>query len=197
MKSKKIISMLVAFAVTAAAMLSVTVFASDVLPIIPPGDYTITVANDGKQIEFINKPFVENGEVYLPLRETFEKTGVMEHPDSKIEWNNGKVDLCVAYYADAAVTAEHKSLNNGKGVENVSFVYNCAIEIGKPSIILDSVPNLSGQDISSEKQMNNAPILKDSNTYIPYSYISELLDASEWDIDCVLYDSNGNKISLS
>lgn len=184
-------------AMLAAVMLGTTVFASGVLSDFATDDYTVEIINNGDKIELANKPFIENGEVYVPLREVFEKVGVTEHPDSSIEWNNGKIDLCIAYYVDdAAVYATHKSLNDGQGVDIVTFISNHAIEIGKSSIIENTVPNLAGQDVSKEVGMDNAPILRGSNTYIPYSYVSRMLDTQQWNIDYAVYDKRGNLIYM-
>lgn len=185
-------------AVIAVVMLGTTVFASGALSDLATDDYTIEITDYSKKIELNNKPFIENGEVYVPIRELFEKVGVMEHPESKIEWNNGKIDLCIAYYVDDAEVYEaHKSLNNGQGVDIVTFIFNHAIEIGKPSIIENTVPNLAGQDLSDEVAMNNAPILKGSNTYIPYSYARRILDTQKWNIGYAVYDKNENLIDRS
>ena len=197
-KNKKTTSrfMSVLSAVIAVIMLSTTVFASGVLSDMTTDDYTIQIANNDEKIELKNKPFIENGEVYLPLRELFEKVGVMEHPDSKIEWNNGKIDLCIAFYTEAVVTSEHQSLNNGQGVETVSFIYKYAIEIEKSILIENIVPNhILGQENSNiENIMKTAPLLKGSNTYIPYSYVRRILDTQKWNISYAVYDKNGNQI---
>ncbi len=197
MKTKKATSKFVSVlsAVIALAMLSTTVFASGVLSGLNEEDYTVEITNNGEVIGLVNKPFIENGEVYMPLRETFEKIGVMEHPESKIEWNDGKIDLCIAYYADGVVTTEHQQLNSGHS-NSVSFIFNCSIEIGKSVIIENTEPNLIGQDISSDMAMNSAPILKGSNTYIPYSYINRILTTQKWQIGYIMYDKNGNEIAL-
>lgn len=194
-KTNKIMSAL--SAVIALVMLGTTVFASGVLSDMTTDDYTVEIINNGEKIEFANKPFIENGEVYVPLRELFEKVGVMEHPDSRIEWNNGKIDLCIAFYADAVVTSEHQSLNNGQGVDIVTFIANHAIEIGKSSILANTVPNLAGQDISREIAMDSAPILKGSNTYISYSYVRRILDTQKWNIGYAVYDKDENPVDFS
>ena len=194
-KNKKTTSrfMSVISAVIAAIMLSTTVFASGVLSDLTTDDYTIEITNNGGKIELTNKPFIENDEVYLPLRETLEKVGVMEHPDSKIEWNNGKIDLDIAYFVDAYAT--HKSPNDGQGIDIITIISNYAIEIGKPAIQLYTHPNLVGQNISKEQSMDNAPVLKGSNTYIPYSYIRTILEVTQWNIDYIIYDKNGNAVA--
>lgn len=89
--TNKLISVL--SAVLVMAMLSTTVFASGVLSGLTEGNYMVELTNNGEVIELANQPFVQNGEVYVPLRETFEKVGVMEHKGSSITWNDGKISV--------------------------------------------------------------------------------------------------------
>ena len=196
-KNKKTTSrfMSVISAVIAVVMLSTTVFASGVLSDLTTDDYTIEILNNGEKIELTNKPFIENGEVYVPLRELFEKVGVMNHPDSKIEWDNGKIDLDIAYYADAYTT--HKSPNDGQGVDIITIISSYAIEIGNSTILLNAHPTLMGQNISHEDIMDNAPVLKGSNTYIPFSYVQRMLHSQSWQISYNVYDKNNMLIDFS
>lgn len=196
-KNKKTTSrfMSVLSAVIAVIMLSTTVFASGVLSDLTTDDYTIEILNNGEKIELTNKPFIENGEVYVPLRELFEKVGVMNHPDSKIEWDNGKIDLDIAYYADAYTT--HKSPNDGQGVDIITIISSYAIEIGNSTILLNAHPTLMGQNISHEDIMDNAPVLKGSNTYIPFSYVQRMLHSQPWQISYNVYDKNNMLIDFS
>ena len=196
-KNKKTTSrfMSVISAVIAAIMLSTTVFASGLLSDLTTDDYTIEITNNGEKIELKNKPFVENGEVYVPLRELFEKVGVINHPDSKIEWDNGKIDLDIAYYADAYTT--HKSPNDGQGVDIITIISSYAIEIGNSTILLNAHPTLMGQNISHEDIMDNAPVLKGSNTYIPFSYVQRMLHSQSWQISYNVYDKNNMLIDFS
>ena len=196
-KNKKTTSrfMSVISAVIAVVMLSTTVFASGVLSDLTTDDYTVEILNNGEKIELTNKPFIENGEVYVPLRELFEKVGVMNHPDSKIEWDNGKIDLDIAYYADAYTT--HKSPNDGQGVDIITIISSYAIEIGNSTILLNAHPTLMGQNISHEDIMDNAPVLKGSNTYIPFSYVQRMLHSQSWQISYNVYDKNNMLIDFS
>ena len=196
-KNKKTTSrfMSVLSAVIAVVMLSTTVFASGVLSDLTTDDYTIEITNNGEKIELTNKPFIENGEVYVPLRELFEKVGVMNHPDSKIEWDNGKIDLDIAYYADAYTI--HKSPNDGQGVDIITIISSYAIEIGNSTILLNAHPTLMGQNISHEDIMDNAPVLKGSNTYIPFSYVQRMLHSQSWQISYNVYDKNNMLIDFS
>lgn len=198
-RTKKATSKLISVlsAALAIAMLSTAVFASGVLSGLNDDNYTVEITNNGEVIELVNKPFIENGEVYVPLRELFENVGVMEHPDSKIEWNNGRIDLRIAYYDDAVITDGPQSLNSGKKVDTITFIFGHAIEIGKYSITANVVPNLARQDISQEVTMINAPILRGGKTYIPYSYINYLLKNDRWNIGYVSYDKDGNIFAIT
>ncbi len=94
MKNKKTTSrcMSLISVVIAVIMLSGTVFASGVLSDLTTDDYTIEITNNGEKIELANKPFIENGEVYVPLREMLGKLG-FDKNNSNIVWNDGKVGL--------------------------------------------------------------------------------------------------------
>ena len=196
-KNKKTTSrfMSVLSAVIAVVMLSTTVFASGVLSDLTTDDYTIEITNNGEKIELTNKPFIENGEVYVPLRELFERVSAMNHPDSKIEWDNGKIDLDIAYYADAYTT--HKSPNDSQDVDIITIISSYAIEIGNSTILLNAHPTLMGQNISHEDIMDNAPVLKGSNTYIPFSYVQRMLHSQPWQISYNVYDKNNMLIDFS
>lgn len=87
-RTGKIMSVL--SAVLAVFILSTTVFASGVLSDLAADDYTIELLNNGEKIELENKPFIENGEVYVPLQETFEKVGVLDDETAYISYATGK-----------------------------------------------------------------------------------------------------------
>ena len=151
-------------------------------------------------LALVNKPFIENGEVYVPLRELFEKVGVMEHPDSKIEWNNGKIELTVAYYDNSTyATQAHEQPIRGQEIDSVSFIYDYALEIGNPSLADTNIMmlNAEGQGIPNEQAMSNAPVLRSGNTYIPYSYINYLLKNKNWMIGYIVRDKNREIIDIS
>lgn len=192
-KTSKLMS--VVSAVIAVVMLGTTVFASGVLSDIVTDDYTVELIDNGKKIELTNKPFVENGEAYLPLREVFDKTGVMDNENSYIQWDNGKIEICVAYGENAYVT--HTLPDEKSELEMISMLYNYRIETGKNILIVNSVPSLLGNDVSFEEEMANAPILRGSSTYVPFSYIVNMLNANGWHINCCIYDKNGNLADIS
>lgn len=77
---------------TAIAFLSSCVFvgglAANAAGIYQNEKSAITVYNGAEKLSFTNSPYIENYEVYLPLRETLNKFGITD-----IEWNNGIIDI--------------------------------------------------------------------------------------------------------
>lgn len=184
-------------AMLAVVMLVTTVFASGALSSLTENNYKVMFSNNAvsnEEFEVQNKAFIESGEVYVPLRELFGIVGVMSNEQSYIKWNDGKIELAIAYYDDSEeVLDAHKTLNNGQGVDYVAFIFNYAIEIGKSELKEKSQP-----DYWTTKNMNNAPILQNGITYIPYSYIRDICDnTQQWDINYSIYDKSGNLISSS
>ena len=175
MKNKKRISkiMSVLSAVIAVVLLSTTVFASGVLADLATDDYTVEILNNGEKIELENLPFIENDEVYVPLRETFEKVGAMEDETAYIDYDNGKITV---YFGD-----------NYDGADD-----RYELEIGAAQVIYD--PSSELPNSRAIREMNNAPILRNDITYIPYSYALCMLDIKYF-IDYTIYDKNGNFVA--
>lgn len=134
--------------------------------------YIIEVKKGERILDFRNKPFVENDTIYFPLRETFEKFGIMENKDSYVNWDNGKIDICIAWSDNSDYAKEaHSQFNNGNGVDVITLLHYYRIEIGKSELIENATKNLAGLDMSKPRTMNNSPILKNGVTYVPYEYI--------------------------
>lgn len=163
-KNKKTTSKFISIlsVIVALAMLSTTIFASGVLSGLSETNDTIEITNNGRKIELINKPFIENGEVYLPLRETFERLGVMDHAGSYISWDNGKIEVFFGY--DSNGTA-------------VKMDDRFEMEIGKKYLFYNPSNDLPNSDAS--RDMDYAPLLAGQTTYVPYSFIFCML----WDIN--------------
>ncbi|MBE5039147.1 M56 family metallopeptidase [Ructibacterium gallinarum] len=84
--------LMTAFSVFAAAVLvSVSVFASGVLTNFMEKSNTITIFCGEKEIALSNQPFMENKQIYVPLREVCERT----QKDAAISWDNGVVELAL------------------------------------------------------------------------------------------------------
>ncbi len=133
-------------AVIAVILLSTTVFASGVLSDLTTDDYTIEITNNAEKIELKNKPFIENGEVYVPLRELFEKMGIMSNPENYINWDNGKITV---------------SINEPSRSVNGYSEYTYQIEIGQEIRKILSNPEPINFDV-----LIVPPVLKDSITYV-------------------------------
>ena len=145
-KNKKATSkiMSVLSALIAAVLLSTTVFASGVLSDLTTDHYTIDIRNHrGEKIELNNKPFIENSEVYVPLRELFEKMGYLNSEDSSIKWDNGTIEISVVF-------------------ENRPAYYG--LDIGKNWLRL--APPDDNYSVGVAIEMSDVPILKGGTTYV-------------------------------
>lgn len=182
-KNKKTTSrfMSVLSAVIAVIMLSTTVFASGVLSNLTTDDYTIEITNNGEKIELTNKPFIENGEVYVPLRELFEKMGIMSNPKNYINWDNGKITV---------------SINEPSRSVNGYSEYTYQIEIGQEIRKILSNPEPTNFDV-----LIVPPVLKDSFTYVQLGSISSVLNEIYgmhlYKLEYKIFDKNGNDITFS
>ena len=182
-KNKKTTSrfMSVISAVIAAIMLSTTVFASGVLSDLTTDDYTIEITNNGEKIELTNKPFIENGEVYVPLRELFEKMGIMSNPENYINWDNGKITV---------------SINEPSRSVNGYSEYTYQIEIGQEIRKILSNPEPINFDV-----LIVPPVLKDSITYVQLGSVSgvlnEIYGTHLYKLEYNIFDKNRNDITFS
>ncbi len=135
------------------------------------GQYTLEITNNGEAIELENKPFIENGEVYVPLRELFTKLGFMASDEAEISWNEGEI-LLELY---------EKSLNEDAVAQFTVYTYK--IEIGKSELIINPevlMPRMSPDEITSVVEpMNNPPVLKGNVTYIPFSYAERMVERAD------------------
>ncbi len=181
--------------VVALAMLSTTVFASGLLLGMTEDNYTIEITNNGEEIGFVNKPFIENGEVYLPLRETFEKLGYNE-TNSYISWNDGTIDIAILHYpgdnglyrlkiGSAVLHLRHFQGNDLYGV---------------------SMDDETAVRMTIEPANGNTPILKGATTYVPLDMANYILyrflnirnaDNTLRELAYILYDRDGNILDSS
>ena len=182
-KNKKTTSrfMSVLSAVIAVIMLSTTVFASGILSDLTTDDYTIEILNNGEKIELTNKPFIENGEVYVPLRELFEKMGIMSNPENYINWDNGKITV---------------SINEPSRSVNGYSEYTYQIEIGQEIRKILSNPEPINFDV-----LIVPPVLKDSITYVQLGSVSgvlnEIYGTHLYKLEYNIFDKNRNDITFS
>lgn len=150
----------------AVVILSSTAFANGIFSGIIKDEYAALVTNNGQSIEFKNKPFIKNGELYVPLRETFENLDFLDNEESSITWDNG----------DITITLVEKS-------QDLLLIYNYKIIIGQSQLIQNAKPTLLGQDLGITVYMTNAPILKNSVTYVPYEYIRHIISNMTNDLE--------------
>lgn len=196
-KNKKTTSrfMSVISTVIAVVMLSATVFASGVLSDMTTDDYTIEITNNGEKIELANKPFIENGDVYVPLREIIEKSVSKDDGVTDIKWNDGTVDVTIAYYQGESGMYRLKIGDSLLGLKHISF--------DEHDKNFDEIKNNAG--VGLRLGLKQTPILKNSTTYIPLRDASYMLYSftNRRDGNNVLreltynvYDKNGNEINL-
>ena len=158
----------------AALVFSVTVFASGVISGLIEDSYTILVMNNGKVIEFENKPFNENGIVYLPLREALNYAQEnAANGKTSIQWNNGEVIL----QNDIAVYSIQTENDTAFNIRPVGENYNSFVQSAYRS---------------------NSPKLKNSLTYMSVEDINYIvygiMTKGETYFDYVIYDKNGEVI---
>lgn len=196
-KNKKTTSrfMSVISAVIAAIMLSTTVFASGVLSDLTTDDYTIEILNNGEKIELTNKPFIENGEVYVPLRETLEKLG-FDKNNSNIVWKDGKVGLSLVQTNGNAGAYCIKIGHHGVWCSQESTVLD--------DTALDYIIDNSRGYIDGPYSVPH--ILKNSFTYISIEYFDYIVyrflnvrdeNKKLYELTYSVYDKNGNIIEIT
>lgn len=158
--------------IMAVMILMATVFAGSIISAFAEENYVIKLSNNDSKIELVNKPFVENNIVYLPLREIMEKTGVMDNKGSGIEWNNGHIAVYLA------------------GNENgASYVYSFQMELGSDTM---KVTDPDKNYVSTAADNFSVPVLRNGATYVPFDYIDYMLckTGGEYNIDCSVWDKN-------
>ncbi len=193
MKNKKTVSKLTSFVsvLLTVVLLSTTIFASGALSYLVADDYTIEITNNGEKIVLGNKPFIENGSVYVPLRETLEKAG-FHNSNSDIRWNDGKIDVALAQSNGEAglFHIEIGSRNIGLNRIDAAAIYSAPIE--KPNAVRMSII------------MENPPVLKGWTTYIPIENINYMLynffdlrtaDGALYKLSFGIYDKNAADIT--
>ena len=195
-KNKKTTSrfMSVISAVIAAIMLSTTVFASGVLSDLTTDDYTIEITNNGEKIELTNKPFIENGEVYVPLREVIDKSFSKDDGITDIKWNDGTIDVTIAYYQGESGMYRLKIGSNQLELKHISF--------DEHDKNFDEIEN----NVGISQGLKQTPVLKKSTTYIPLRNASYMLfgftnrrdeNKVPRELTYDVYDKSGNIIDYS
>lgn len=146
--------------------------------------FKIEIKHGDTVLKLNNKPFVYEGTVYLPLRELFEKIGFMENENSFIQWDNGKIYMCLTENVEKPDYVEY-----GSDIKYLSYYYG--IEIGKAEYILNP-PEIVQKKYSfdSSKKTDHAPILKEGVTYIPFEFVEYLVNRTMQtsDVTCSAWD---------
>lgn len=159
------------WAVIICAVLIITAFllSTVVLANLEKGEkYTLDITNNGEVIELENKPFIENGEVYVPLREFFTKLGLMESDSAKMEWDNGII----------LINLVAENLNEDSQIPYTGYFYK--LEIGKSELVInpDELLKMSKSQEFIEP-MDLAPVLRGNITYIPFAYADRIVERAD------------------
>ena len=190
-KTSKIMSVI--SALVAVVMLSTTVFASGALSNLATDNYTVEITNNGEKIELANKPFIENGEVYVPLREIFEKAISEEEGLTDIKWNDGTINVVAAYYQGESGAYQFKIGENYMKVKHINFK-----EFENVSFNMDGVVISIG--------LRGTPLLLHSTTYVTVEDMNYMLygftnrrDANKNLIELTyhIYDKSGNIVDFN
>lgn len=167
-KTSKLMSVI--SAVIAVVMLSTTVFASGIVSDLTADKYIIQITENNKKLDFYNKPYFNNEVIFLPMRETLEKLGIIDGNSNKIEWNNGNIMIIV-------------------GDQSIGLT------IGSEVMKINPLGADAGY-ISASADVVNTPILRGNVTYIPFEYIdyiTSILGHKKCNLEgCVWDTAKGN-----
>lgn len=138
----------------ALAVLSTGVFASGVLQnSLFPGD-AIEVTKNGAPLSFVNRPYVENGVLYLPLRETLNLFGISEDGMTDISYQDGSLTLDL-------VLKDSIQRDSAGNIIKYQGIY-VQIEVGSTTV---------WQPDGVTSELTTPPVLKDGITYVPAEFI--------------------------
>lgn len=177
---------------TAVIMLSTTVFASGILTDLATDDYTIEITNNGKKVELTNKPFIENGEIYVPLRETLKKAMSKEEGVTEVKWNDGTIDVVVAYFQGESGMFRFKIGSNYIFLEHITY----------DDYINNSIKK---KQFDAALGFKLPTVLKNSTAYIPLHNMNYILYSFEnkrdennklRELDYIIYDKSGEIAAL-
>lgn len=149
-----------AAAIIMAATAFTTLFASaslaDTVDSHGAGDIAVLV--NGSEINLTNKPFVDNYEVYVPLRETLNACGVA---DGNITYLNGQINMTL-----------HSDVTGSN--------YIAHINIGAQDIAFDGDMAGDYQLVNGKRTTTHPALLKDGVTYVPIGMMSRI---KQYDIE--------------
>ncbi|HWQ74779.1 MAG TPA: M56 family metallopeptidase [Syntrophomonas sp.] len=125
------------------------VFAADADNTEDKNSYTIEVYNDTTKINFINEPFIRDGELYLPLRETLAAFGIDD-----IKFDDREIQIEMPVFD-----------SNYQGFPPASV---CQITIGSPQVKFPTHYVPGGI-------LRTAPVIKNDTTYVPVDFFESLI----------------------
>ncbi len=187
-KNRNINKLISAISVAAAfVMLSTTVFASSALSNITTAGATVKIVSGGKTVELAHRPFTENGDVYVPLRDVLDKF----NGEYSLSWNKGTMDIVLT-----------------DKLHNVAGAYR--IKIGENTMSLrqwnTNDPGAAAASAARQFTVNMAayPVLRNSTTYISvkdanyimYEYLNTGVENNSSDeLEYNIYSRSGKNIT--
>ena len=187
-KNRNINKLISAISVAAAfVMLSTTVFAGSALANITTAGAAVEIVSGGKTVELAHRPFTENGNVYVPLRDVLDKFS----GEYKLSWNKGTMDIVLT-----------------DKLHNIAGAYR--IRIGENTMSLRqwnaNDPGAAAASAAQQFTVNIAayPILRNSTTYISikdanyimYEYLNTGAENNTSDeLEYNVYSSSGKNIT--
>lgn len=195
-KATQFISMILAVVIFVSTVFTSGVLANEILNL-DDNPLRIEVTNLDEVIEFQNEPLIINDEVYLPLRETLEKIGVMDNENSAIKWYDGKIDIVIeAKMKKYVLPIGEVKEDVNKEPTTIRRVHRYCIEIGSNELIDESTIYINEPKQYVSYKMRSAPVLKNSTTYVPYSFITTMTDAY-WHVRYTLYNDANEIVDTS
>ncbi len=187
-KNRNMNKLISAISVAAAfIMLSTTVFASSALSNITTAGATVEIVSGGKTVELAHRPFTENGDVYVPLRDVLDKF----NGEYKLSWNKGTMDIVLT-----------------DKLHNIAGAYR--IKIGENTMSLrqwnTNDPGAAAASAAQQFTVNMAayPVLRNSTTYISvkdanyimYEYLNTGVENNGYDeLEYNIYSRSGKNIT--
>lgn len=141
---------------TAAATLFASAALADTVGSHSAGDIAVFV--NGNEINLANKPFTDNYETYVPLRETLNACGVA---DGDITYLNGQINMTL-----------HSDVTGGD--------YTAHINIGEQNIAFDGDAAGDYKLVNGARTTTHPALLKDGVTYVPIGMMSRI---KQYDIE--------------
>ena len=170
----RLFSVILAIVIITTALFSSGVMAKELLPHNKPDSslFVCEIRDHGKLIYLNHAPIYQSETVYLPLVETFQKIGVMEHEKSNIVLEKKTVNIF------AVESKEHANYDNqGNHTDDIvhDLYYQYELKIGKPMLIIYSDQNPQNT-FKETKIMEQVPIVKDNVIYVPYEYLEVMVN---------------------